>query len=465
LPSRKTEIVAQLVRASVCGTEGRGFETHRSPSGTLDTQGFSSLKKVSRPKTRPNSRPISTLFELFSKESPMKISYKKAKLYNAKNNLEVEWYVYYYYEIPGRPGQYQRFKERFNINRKSTLAERLAYGKQMVEFINSKLESGFNPWAVQENLEISSLTILKQLSVIVSELTNGETKSARDLHNSHMNRFKRFLQDKQLLEIPLTFFTETEAEGYKEWLIGQKLAAKTINESITYINRYFKIALKKKWVLSNCFAHVEPYDRRKRKEADDKAEKFEPISSSEMKLIFPMLREKGEINYINYLSIILYAWARPVEISRLRVGQVDLLNGIISFKSNETKNLTFASVQIVPQLLKLLKTIELEKYPPNYYLFSRDAMKPGIVPLGESYTSKKWKRLVKDPKTGLGINKDQYALKHTGNIDYLLSNKGKTDLKWQQMQNRHKTAVMTERYNRKLGAYFIEVGEINFSVF
>lgn len=28
----KTESVAQLVRASVCGTEGRGFETPRSPS-------------------------------------------------------------------------------------------------------------------------------------------------------------------------------------------------------------------------------------------------------------------------------------------------------------------------------------------------------------------------------------------------------------------------------------------------
>lgn len=31
LPSDKMEGVAQLVRASVCGTEGRGFETHRSP--------------------------------------------------------------------------------------------------------------------------------------------------------------------------------------------------------------------------------------------------------------------------------------------------------------------------------------------------------------------------------------------------------------------------------------------------
>jgi hypothetical protein len=63
----------------------------------------------------------------------MKLPYKKGKLYNAKNNLEVEWYVYYYYEIPGRLGRYKRFKERFNINRKSTLGERLAYGKQMIQ--------------------------------------------------------------------------------------------------------------------------------------------------------------------------------------------------------------------------------------------------------------------------------------------------------------------------------------------
>jgi hypothetical protein len=60
LPSRKTEIVAQLVRASVCGTEGRGFETHRSPIETLDNQGFLAFEELSRPKTRP----ISTLFQL-----------------------------------------------------------------------------------------------------------------------------------------------------------------------------------------------------------------------------------------------------------------------------------------------------------------------------------------------------------------------------------------------------------------
>jgi len=58
-----------------------------------------------------------------------------------------------------------------------------------------------------------------------------------------------------------------------------------------------------------------------------------------------------------------------------------------------------------------------------------------------------------------------YALKHTGNIEYLQRNKGNIDLKWQQMQNRHSSAAMTEKYNRQLGAYFIDVEKVNFREF
>lgn len=31
LPEKQTEIIAQLVRASDCGSEGRGFDPHLSP--------------------------------------------------------------------------------------------------------------------------------------------------------------------------------------------------------------------------------------------------------------------------------------------------------------------------------------------------------------------------------------------------------------------------------------------------
>jgi hypothetical protein len=36
----KTVDVAQLVRASVCGTEGRGFEPHHLPRVVLDLRSF-----------------------------------------------------------------------------------------------------------------------------------------------------------------------------------------------------------------------------------------------------------------------------------------------------------------------------------------------------------------------------------------------------------------------------------------
>jgi hypothetical protein len=56
-------------------------------------------------------------------------------------------------------------------------------------------------------------------------------------------------------------------------------------------------------------------------------------------------------------------------------------------------------------------------------------------------------------------------LKHTGNIQLLLRNKGKVDLKWQQSQNRHGSSTMTDRYTRDMGAYFVELNDLNFVEF
>ena len=55
-----------------------------------------------------------------------------------------------------------------------------------------------------------------------------------------------------------------------------------------------------------------------------------------------------------------------------------------------------------------------------------------------------------------------YALKHTGNIEYLLQNKDNVNLKWQQLQNRHHSQAQTEAYNRRIGAYFINMDKVNF---
>ncbi|NNV55020.1 hypothetical protein [Limnovirga soli] len=121
-------------------------------------------------------------------------------------------------------------------------------------------------------------------------------------------------------------------------------------------------------------------------------------------------------------------------------------------------------MQIVPPLKKLLASTNLQNYPGNYYIFSGDGtgFMPGKTKLNRQRATARWLDTVKN---GLGITKDMYALKHTGNIDYLLNNKDNIDLKWQQMQNRHSSSAITERYNRKLGAYFINCSNLHFRDF
>jgi hypothetical protein len=121
-------------------------------------------------------------------------------------------------------------------------------------------------------------------------------------------------------------------------------------------------------------------------------------------------------------------------------------------------------VQIVPPLKKLLATIKLQYYPGNYYIFSGDGsgFRPGKTELNRQSATARWLDTVKN---GLGITKDMYALKHTDNIDYLLNKKDNIYLKWQQMQNRHSSSAMTERYNRKLVSYFINCSNLHFRDF
>ena len=93
--------------------------------------------------------------------------------------------------------------------------------------------------------------------------------------------------------------------------------------------------------------------------------------------------------------MIYLAWARPVEIRRLHVNQIDLKNDYIIFKKSETKNDRGAYVQIVPSLKKLLLQMKLDQYPQDYFLFWKDFL-PGIKPITEKRAQRMWISVVRE---------------------------------------------------------------------
>lgn len=416
--------------------------------------------KKSRAECRANKNNLTTEFKSYM--DGLK-NYKNPSLYCGSSS---EWYVEYYYRIPGTE-QFKRFKERFDIGRmRSKYGDAYAkqYGQEAVHFMRGKLAEGWNPFTAQKRNAPSNMKILASLELVKEQLSSGATKTMKASYVEIYNRLIRFVADNKMESRFMVEFTANDAEKFKTDLLEKyRLSAKTVNSSISYASTFWKTAKKNGHAIHDIFELV---DRIRKDHTAVAKELFEPFTTAEMCDIVDALKSKGQYDFLRFVLFIYYSWSRPVEICRLLVEDINLTEGTIRFRAGKTKNGKAAFVQIVPPLKELLLEMKLDQYPADHFLFSIDNLYlPGRKNISPDSHVRRWQKYIKDTKTGLGLDKEMYGMKHTGNIHYLLNNKGNTNLKWQQMQNRHGSATMTERYIRKLGAFFIEVGNINFHEF
>lgn len=401
-------------------------------------------------------------FKNKSHHMSIKLPYKNLKLYTANKNIKKRWYIEYYYLYPGSVHQYKRFKEYLGINKVKDLSDRILYGSVALKFIADKLAKGFNPFTAERRADASSqpfLGIQEQLKHIIELMSINASKSQLNSYQEMYNRLMLYCEYFSLLHTSMFDFSLGDAKKFKDWMLYERdLSAKTVNNTISHLSMFWDRAIEEQLTEQNPFKLVTKAKLRDKPVDPDADIRFEPLTDAEMIKIFAELRAAGEFNFIRFALFIYYAWARPVEILRLTVADIELERSLIRFKQGKTKNGKASYVQIVPPLMEKIKELHLEKYPGHYYIFS-DNYLPGERMLSKNNPSAQWREKVKNK---IGIKKDLYALKHTGNIEYLINNKGMNNLKWQQLQNRHSSAVITETYNKRIGAYFIDVENLKF---
>jgi integrase len=174
------------------------------------------------------------------------------------------------------------------------------------------------------------------------------------------------------------------------------------------------------------------------------------------------------------MSLVYHTGIRPKEVLALKVDNIDLGNLIITIAPEEgaenSKTLNVRRIPVNPHLYELLKGMNLESFPDNYFVFGspfkngrshpinengkrvygsmvKDYLTPNATRVKRDTVTKLWRKLIIDgPPTGLGIKKYLYAAKHTGTDD-------KTDagLELQDIQHMygHKSEAMTERYKKR----------------
>ena len=132
-------------------------------------------------------------------------------------------------------------------------------------------------------------------------------------------------------------------------------------------------------------------------------------SKEEQKAIFEHLK-KTDQTLLLFIKFISYNFLRPIEVCRLRVGDLDIKNKRIQFKAKNSPLKT----KIIPDLL-LNDLPDLSKLNKEHSLFTPD----GLGGVWESelsnkrdYFSKRFKRIVKDP-FNLGVDYGLYSFRHT----------------------------------------------------
>jgi hypothetical protein len=250
-------------------------------------------------------------------------NYKPARFYFAKRDTRKQWYVYYYYRIPGTHDQFKEFRVLWNMNRIKSVTDRFYYGKKMEQFMNKKLGAGFNPFEKTNFKSTKQPAIKEQLDKIVAALTKKASQDKITSHNEQRNRFMKFVKAEGLENLSMHDFDTDLAKDYRTFLDEEMdLAVKTINQALSYLTNFWDYAIEENWCAVNPFKSIKRLDKTHKQSNEDEAERFDPLTTKEVDTIMKHLSATGERDYLRFLSMIFYAWARPKEITRLRVRDI-----------------------------------------------------------------------------------------------------------------------------------------------
>lgn len=338
--------------------------------------------------------------------------YKKCRIFKGskkgqKPTLNSPWFVYYYFnenynDLTLKP-KWVRFRVKGDINREDTIEGRNFAASIVAEGLNELLAGGYNPFHDKE-------TNLKKYRKIEMTLSEGldwayDRKSKNWAHKtkidlkSNLKKFKTIAGKLGMLELDIRVF-------------DRLMMRQVLDEMVTMSNLGAHAYLKFKSNIGNLFEELKGWNKIDFNPCDFKVALKKPKPKAK-RLLTDQDRQRiketvinHNPNFYSYLMVINMTALRPVEILRLKVG--DIQDGKIILRSEDAKDKE-DRVIIIPKALE--KYLDLN-CPKDWYLFGNE-FKPQQrnKPMSRDKATHLWQELI---IKGLGIDFKMYHLKHLG---------------------------------------------------
>lgn len=366
---------------------------------------------------------------------PMKKNYSTPKLYTANGDLKKRWYVYFSFRNP-KTGRLKRVTPFYgDANKYKTKEDRLyvlsAYRKKMLEL----LKLGYNPF--EDNSELfQNHKESKNSKAVATKNILPEKKSKSLVAENRISVATDQKTIKEAFEFALLIkekiVGDRTYDGYSSKSKALQLFISKKFPKVKYIDQLTKNIVLQYLndVLQRTSARSRNNYRLELSSLMQTLEDNEIISSNVVKKI-PVLKAIPERNktYTNetqeeifkfletkdptlllYIKFISYNFLRPIEVNRLKIGDINLIDKTIQFKAKNSPLKT----KIIPNIL-IDDLPDLSTMDKNFHLFTPKGL-GGVWDTTDQnrrdYFSKRFKKVVKE-YFNLGVDYGLYSFRHT----------------------------------------------------
>jgi len=301
--------------------------------------------------------------------------YSAPKLYipkdaNGKTTLDKRWYVYYYYRNPKSDlfDSKSKFKVKGGINKYGTVKLRKDAGKNLILTLTQMLADGLNPYTKVSPTPTNSNFInfsLEEVSVSESILKALEDKKQSWSDKSYQGTAYRVLEFVEFAEhygfapLPVKNIQRQHVVEFLNQLKDQNKSPRSVNNYRNVLSSIFSQMVENRHIENNFVLGIRKEKARPLKN--------HPFSEGQIEDIKKYLSANNSY-LLDFIRVLGYSFLRNTEVVRLRIGDIDLKNRIISV---ETKTQALEKVYITDQLHKLFLKMQLSKYSPSDFLFTR----------------------------------------------------------------------------------------------
>jgi integrase len=375
--------------------------------------------------------------------------YKPAQLYSGKG----DWYVYYHYKNP-ETGEWEMFKDRAGLNYKDLRESpkaRKEIGEEIRDLYNERLKSGWSPYAYEskQSEDYEQLKFLPLIKVLYQLLEIKQGSLKRRTYQSYKYSiavFEKWIKANNLQHVSPEFFTDNNARGFVDSIMGAgKLKNKSINGHVTNLKIMLNMCIDRELIVKNPFRKIKPLQV--------EVGKNFPFNENQKKHLKEKILEDHPELWM-FVKCIYHLFIRPVELLRVKVGDVDLRTRQVIIHSESGKNKKQLPVEIPESFMEEVKSWKLDEYPSDWYLFGvgdkktkNATYKPGPKQMKRNTVTNHHAEILKALKIDR-TKHSMYSWKHTGNVDSYLAGIDVYDL---MRQNRHHSLEQTMGYLQSMG--------------